>query len=117
MLDLATRIKGAQDPEIQLMNGWLQSWGASQHTEMSGDQMQSTGGMMSPADMDALHNAPGTAFDARWSQMMIRHHEGAIAMAKTVKAEGSDPVVAELADGIIAAQQAEIDEMQALTKN
>jgi uncharacterized protein (DUF305 family) len=46
--------------------------------------------------------------------MMIRHHEGAIEMAETVKADGSNPDVIALADAVITAQQAEIAEMQAL---
>jgi uncharacterized protein (DUF305 family) len=44
--------------------------------------------------------------------MMIEHHEGAIEMAKTVKAEGKDPEVAVLADAIIKTQAAEIATMQ-----
>jgi len=46
--------------------------------------------------------------------MMIRHHQGAIAMAQTVKAAGTNPDVLVLADQVITAQQAEITEMQAL---
>ena len=34
ILDLATRIQGAQDPEIEQMQGWLQTWG---HDEMPAD--------------------------------------------------------------------------------
>lgn len=47
-----------------------------------------------------------------WLDMMTRHHEGAIDMAQTVKANGSNADVAALADQIIEAQQAEITEMQ-----
>jgi uncharacterized protein (DUF305 family) len=47
-------------------------------------------------------------------EMMIAHHEGAISMAETVQTEGSNPDVRSLADQIIAAQRAEIDEMNAL---
>jgi uncharacterized protein (DUF305 family) len=61
--------------------------------------------------MATLRAARGASFDTTWLQMMVRHHQGAIAMAEVVKAEGSDPAVRALADRIIAAQQAEIDEM------
>ena len=114
---LATRIKTAQDPEIQLMSGWLKAWGRPMQRDMSSDQMESMEGMMSTAGMASLGGAQGSSFDAMWSQMMIEHHQGAIAMATTLKAEGSDPAVAKLADAIIAAQQAEIEEMNNLPKS
>ena len=113
---LAARIKTAQDPEIQLMGGWLKAWGRPMQMDMSSDQMESMEGMMSTAGMASLGGAQGSSFDAMWSQMMIEHHQGAIAMAKTLKAEGSDPAVAKLADAIITAQQAEIDEINNLPK-
>ena len=113
--DLATRIKGGQDPEIALMTGLLTAWG--QPVQMAADgghEMSSMDGMMSAEEMDALETITATDFDKMWMEMMIRHHEGAIAMAQTVKAAGSSPDVLALADQVIAAQQAEMSEMQAL---
>jgi uncharacterized protein (DUF305 family) len=49
-----------------------------------------------------------------WLTMMIAHHEGAVSQSETVKADGSNADVLLLADQIIAAQQAEINEMKAL---
>jgi uncharacterized protein (DUF305 family) len=71
-------------------------------------------GMMSADDMAAMSAMAGPAFDGRWAEMMIQHHEGARAMAEAVKASGQNPDVLLLADEIIAAQQAEIAEMRAL---
>ena len=113
--DLATRIKGGQDPEIELMTGWLTAWGQPlQMATDEGHEMSSMDGMMSAEEMDTLGTMNGAAFDTMWMEMMIRHHQGAIAMAQTVKATGSSPDVLALADQVIAAQQAEITEMQAL---
>jgi uncharacterized protein (DUF305 family) len=50
-------------------------------------------------------------FDAAFIKMMIPHHEGAIEMAREELEKGEDPELQELAQNIIDAQQAEIDEM------
>lgn len=113
--DLATRIKAGQDPEIVLMTGWLTAWGQPIQMDTSGGHdMSSMDGMMSAGEMDSLGMMSGADFDSMWLDMMIRHHEGAITMAKDVKANGSNPDVIALADQVITAQQAEIAEMQAL---
>ena len=113
--DIATRIKAGQDPEIVMMTGWLTAWGQPMQMDMGdGHDMSSMDGMMSVEEMDALGTMTGGEFDAMWLDMMIRHHQGAIAMAQTVKAAGSNADVLALADQVIAAQQAEITEMEAL---
>ena len=112
--DLATRIKAGQDPEIQQMKGWLDKWGQPMQMDTSdGHDMSDMDGMMTVEEMDELGAMTGADFDRMWMEMMIRHHEGAIEMAETVKADGSDPDVLALADAVITAQQAEIAEMQA----
>ena len=116
--DLATRIKGAQDPEIKLMQGWLVAW--KQPAAMPGsasgamDGMQHMDGMMSTVEMDALRKAMGPAFDKMWLTMMIAHHQGAVTMAQTEKTSGASAEAKVLADGIIAGQQGEIAEMKKL---
>ena len=113
--DLATRIKGGQDPEIVLMTGWLTAWGQPMQMDTGGGHdMSSMEGVMSAEEMDAMAAMTGIDFDSMWLTMMIRHHEGAIAMAETVKVAGSSAEVLALADQVVAAQQAEIVEMQAL---
>ena len=112
--ELATAIKGAQDPEIQTMTGWLEKWGAS--TPMGGMNHGGTGsGMMGEADMAALKQASGKAFDQKWTSMMIAHHEGAIVMARQVLATTQDPAVKALADAVVKAQTEEITKMKAMS--
>ncbi|WP_328478466.1 DUF305 domain-containing protein [Streptomyces sp. NBC_00377] len=113
--DLATKIKGAQDPEIKTMSGWLTSWGEEVPADMSGmeghDMSSGMPGMMSSEDMDKLEKASGTEFDKMFLEMMVEHHTGAVEMAKTEKADGKYGPATKLADDVISAQTAEIEEM------
>lgn len=52
VLDLATQIKAAQEPEIKQLNIWLTEWGAD-NSGMTGMD-HGTAGMLSQSDMDAL---------------------------------------------------------------
>lgn len=110
VLDLAARIEKAQDPEIQQMRGWLSTWGATSTSSMPGMDH----GAMPDVDMGKLEQAKGAEFDKMWLDMMIKHHQGAIDMARTELAKGGDAGAKALAQRIIDAQQAEITEMQGL---
>ena len=113
--ELATKIKGAQDPEIKTMSGWLTSWGEEVPEDMSGmDMSSSMPGMMSSEDMDKLEKASGAEFDKMFLEMMVKHHEGAVTMAKTEKSDGKYGPAVKLADDVITAQTAEIKEMNKL---
>jgi uncharacterized protein (DUF305 family) len=115
VVDLATRIKSAQDPEVELMTAWLTAAGEPVAMDTSeGHEMTSMDGMMTAEQMDSLAAMTGAEFDQMWLEMMIAHHEGAIAQSQTVKADGSNTDVLALADQVITAQQAEITEMQTL---
>lgn len=112
---LASRIEAAQDPEIELMTGWLQAWGAPVQMDTSGGHdMSEMTGMMSAEDMDSLGAKAATEFDDMWLTMMVEHHEGAIEMATEIQAEGTSSDVKTLAGQIVTAQQAEVDEMRRL---
>ncbi|GLY31329.1 DUF305 domain-containing protein [Kineosporia sp. NBRC 101731] len=116
---LAEEIKAAQDPEIVQMSGLLKGWNQPVPTvtghvhDMVGMSHQGSG-MMTAAQMIELENAKGATFDREWTEMMIQHHQGAVAMSETVLDEGSSPAIETLAGAIIQGQTAEIDAMQAL---
>lgn len=118
--ELAEKIQGAQGPEIDTMTGWLESWGEDVPMDMShGDMGHGTTGsempgMMDADEMRALEDATGAAWDQRFLEMMIEHHEGAIEMAETEVEDGENPDAVALADTIITDQRAEIDHMQDL---
>ncbi len=116
---LATAIRDAQAPEIATMSGWLLGWGEEvpdgTGTAMGhGSGHGGSTGMMTEEQMADLAKASGAAFDRMWVQMMIEHHEGAVAMAKTELADGQNASVTQLAQAIIAAQTREIATMNAL---
>lgn len=114
--ELAAQIEGAQDPEIETMTGWLKQWGAPSGTMDHGDMDGDMAGMMSDEDMATLEQATGAEFDRLFMEMMIKHHEGAIEMAKTALRDGQNADAATLAKDIIDAQQAEIDTMRELLR-
>lgn len=121
--DLAARIRAAQQPEIDQMTRFLRAWnapvpdtnspmgGMGQMDHAAGDGMP---GMMSDDQMQQLGQATGEAFDRMFLQMMITHHQGAIAMAETELKDGQNPEARALAQRIIGDQQREITEMQSL---
>lgn len=128
--ELATAIKAAQDPEIKTMSGWLQSWGqpvpsatggmdmshmGSATTGSSGmDGMAGMEGMMTAEEMTQLSNTTGAAFDRLWLQMMVKHHQGAVAMAEKELGAGQYPEAKTLAQKIITDQKKEIATMNGL---
>jgi uncharacterized protein (DUF305 family) len=109
---LAAQIEQAQGPEIQKMTGWLKAWGAA--VPSGGMDMGHGDGMMSEQDMKKLGQLSGREFDKAFLQMMIKHHQGAITMARTEQTSGSSANAKALADSIVTSQSAEITTMQHL---
>lgn len=94
----------------------------AQSEEMKHDMSSMAMGVEGPstegykAAMDKMHkdmmiNYTGDA-DVDFVRGMIPHHQGAIDMAKVVIANGKDPEIRKLAEGVVQAQEAEIKQMQ-----
>ena len=79
--------------------------------EVDHEDMQ---GMVSEQDMERLAQARGDDFDRLFVELMTAHHEGAVAMAVDVLAEGKDQTVARMANDLIAEQNTEISRMEAV---
>jgi uncharacterized protein (DUF305 family) len=108
--DLAENIKGAQGPEIDQLEGYLEGWGAT--SEMGG--MDSMGGMMSEDDMADLEAATGVEASRLFLEQMTEHHMGAVEMAQMEADQGKDPDATALAQKIIGDQTSELALMEEL---
>ena len=108
--EFAAKIIDDQTAEIDEMRGMLAAAGADDGEGMGGMDM-GAGGMMDDSEMAELEGLSGDEFDVAFLDAMTRHHEGAIEMAEQVLDDGENPQVADLANRIIEAQQAEIEQM------
>jgi uncharacterized protein (DUF305 family) len=112
--DLAQRVITSQQREIDQMRQWRQEWyGTTNNGTLPG---MMSGGMMGGAMMsrDQMRQMMGasTDFDRMFLQMMIPHHEAAIALAEQALTQAEHPEIKILARGILTIQRAEIGEMQ-----
>lgn len=111
---LATDIRKAQAPEIKTLSGWLTSWGEEVPAKGAMDHSMHGGGMMTAEEMQRLKDSSGKAFDTAFMEMMIKHHEGAVEMARTEQADGAYAPAKEMAGQIITSQSTEIEQMNKL---
>ncbi|MCX6482452.1 MAG: DUF305 domain-containing protein [Mycobacterium sp.] len=114
VIALAAKIAGEQQPEIDTMKALLLQWNVdpNEMSHESGHAGMAMTGMVNDATMVRLDSLKGASFDMLWLQSMISHHQGAIEMAKTEIADGKSADLITLAKNIVAAQQAEIDQMK-----
>jgi uncharacterized protein (DUF305 family) len=113
---LATAINAAQAPEIKVMSGWLTTWGKPVPSPSHGGHggHEEMPGMMTEDEMSELGKQKGSMFDRMWILMMIKHHQGAVTMAKTEQTTGKDAASIALAKKIETDQNREIATMKRL---
>lgn len=105
VLQLARKIKQAQEPEIAEMKTWGEGLDHMFHDGMT------MNGMLSDQQINQLKLARGTEFDRLFLEGMIEHHQGAIEMAQEIL-ESKNPHVRDFASTIITTQAAEISVMK-----
>ncbi|THF66043.1 DUF305 domain-containing protein [Deinococcus sp. Arct2-2] len=114
---LALDIQLSQQEQIGQMRGWLTLWGlpwggagmSSEHAAMMG--------MATPTEVNSLDESTPAQAEREFLQLMIRHHQGAVAMVKPVLTERVRPEVLALARQIASTQAAEIRLMTALLES
>lgn len=111
---LVAAIEQAQDPEIRKMRSWLKGWGRPESAGhgAGGGSGHGMAGMMSEQDMKELAATKGTAFDRKFAELMIAHHDGAVAMAKDERKNGRNATAKQLADDVVRTQSTEIAELR-----
>jgi uncharacterized protein (DUF305 family) len=113
LLELATRIAAAQQPEIETLKVFLVQWKENPDAGAGhGGHGSAMAGMVDEATMTKLESLSGAEFDTLWLESMISHHQGAIEMAKAEIANGENVDAKRLAQTIIDTQQAEIGQMK-----
>ena len=110
---IARDIISSQQREIDQMLEWREQWFGSRTLgpvlpEVLGVRESKLG--MEHGSADEIAGAVDA--DAKFAEMMIPHHEGAIAMAEVARERGQHEEVMELADAIIEAQEREIGILQ-----
>jgi uncharacterized protein (DUF305 family) len=122
---LGARISRSQSDEIKVMRRWLAARGEPISMAMPGmpdmdkfgQSMPLMPGMLTPEQMDALHNAKGPDFDKLFLLGMIQHHNGALIMVKDLfdtPGAGQDADVFNFATDVDSGQRAEIRIMQSM---
>lgn len=133
---LADDIIVTQSAQRGMFMGWLQLWGLPQapagprmawmadahadHAGMPAHDRGGPGGAMAMAGMatadelDALRAAAGRDAEVLFLQLMIRHHEGGVLMARAVLDRSAHEAVTTMAGAIDRAQLGEIETMTGL---
>ncbi|MFB7512094.1 DUF305 domain-containing protein [Streptomyces sp. NPDC056144] len=109
---IVAAIEKAQDPEILKMKAWLKGWGRPDTAQGGSGSGHGMAGMMSGQDMKELAATRGKAFDRKFAELMIAHHEGAVTMAENERKNGLDAGAKRLADDVVRTQSVEIAELR-----
>lgn len=115
LIKIADDIIATQHTEIDQMLEWRKQWFGSREREPETGALEVLG--LSPAQAGMEHSSTdlATADDVNqaFAGMMIGHHTGAIRMAELAKEKADHDELKTLAGDIIAAQQREIDVIEA----
>jgi uncharacterized protein (DUF305 family) len=107
--EMSQKTADKQSAEIAQMKGWRDQWYAS---EPPAENRSLPGGASMNMDMAPMQNLTGAQHDSMYLDMMISHHEGAIAMARDAMQKAEHAELKQLAQQIIADQEKEIAELR-----
>ncbi len=119
LLRFAQKIDQSQESEIRLMRGWLVDRDQVAPDSVTWQAIMMPG-MLTREELAELETLRGEAFDRRFLELMIRHHEGALSMVAELLATpraAQDVDINVLANDIHTVQTAEIDLMRQMLAN
>jgi len=129
--NLAFDMLTSQQNQVGQMQGWLALWdrapistdgymtwmtaddsdghsmGGMSMEPGSSDPTKAMPGMASSAELAALRQATGTDVNVMFLQLMLRHHEGGLAMMEYAQTHAQSPAVINLAKSMVATQTSE----------
>jgi uncharacterized protein (DUF305 family) len=129
---LAYDIARSQQQQAGQMFGWLSVWGLPQASTAPAMAWMTDGGlsahdggadastpktetlmpgMAAPAELAALEASTGAAAERLYLELMIRHHQAGVVMARAVLDRSDNVAVTSLARSVVIAQQSEVDYM------
>lgn len=125
---LASDIIVTQSTQRGIFMGWLQQWGLPQasarprmawmpghaHMARATDGAALMPGMASDAELRSLGEANGVDAEIRFLQLMIRHHEGGIVMARALLERSDRRELVQMAKSVDEGQFAEIAQMRSM---
>jgi uncharacterized protein (DUF305 family) len=125
---LAYDIVVTQSTQRGVFMGWLQEWGVPQASasprmawmpghaqiERTSGRTSLMHGMATDDELRRLRSAEGIEAETLFLQLMIRHHEGGVIMARAADALARRADVVRMAKSIEEGQRAEITEMTAM---
>lgn len=114
---LALQIELTQLQQIGVLSGFLAAWGQPTLPPAKDAAMAGMGiddGMATAAELAELRDASGPALDHTFLRLMIRHHEGAVAMDRTAAHSGRTPAVRDFARADLVEELGEIAYMRGL---
>jgi uncharacterized protein (DUF305 family) len=113
---LAERITVSQQAEIEQVEQWLTDRDEDVPDAASHDEHELMPGMATPEQLAELESARGAAFDQLFLELMIVHHQGALAMVAELYTAGGglEPAADFFARGVEADQSIEITRMEEL---
>lgn len=109
---LAAQMQDGQAQTVDKLQGWLQAWGQSSG-QMAGMTMP---GAMTQKDMDMLKSMKGMNFDMMFAQMMIKHHQGSVQMARDEQAKGTSQEAKAMAADMVTTQEKQIAQLRSITQ-
>jgi uncharacterized protein (DUF305 family) len=108
---MAKKMISDQQGEISQMKAWRDQWYAGKSAAMN-MKMPGMMGSMKGMSMAKLAASKGKEFDSMFLSMMIKHHAGAVKMAKSAETKAQHSEVKDMSKKMVSAQEDEIAQMK-----